>query len=440
MNNALTQPLPPTPPGLQALYETCNKVYPEQGNPLQVTALVKFWLGGPDPLDYISMYSNPGNPSLNVPPHWHYVSFGLSDLHGDGRVHEVSNRSGFGFEMTFRLKREEGETAPPTWPAKLLQTLARYVFQSGNTLCAGDYASWHYALDNSQDSAIRHMLMSEDPQLAATHTPHGEVQFVQIVGVCAEEVKAAQQWSVPGVLNILKRLPGVGGEWLVTDMRRTKTMQELDPLCQSEIDRGIHLEGSNLSGVSTRYLKTGPVVLNESGEVLSRLNADQIHSDSIYNGINSAQTKNLSSFEQRSSLQMGGGLECPSELNVNSLHVYDSLHLRLDSEAGSLLSLALRGRVLHGRHFTFNAILDDQVVTLVAPSVAGTFVDQKRPYVRHGPWTQIFVPLEFASEMASSLEVLTSSEMTQPRTFHWPDRKLAITIESDKYVDSLKPL
>ena len=45
-------------------------------------------LGGPDPLDYISMYSNPGDPDRQIPPHWHYISFGLSDLHGDGRVHE----------------------------------------------------------------------------------------------------------------------------------------------------------------------------------------------------------------------------------------------------------------------------------------------------------------------------------------------------------------
>ena len=39
--------------------------------------------------------------------------------------------SGFGFELTFRLKRESGESAPPTWPAALLQALARYVFTSG---------------------------------------------------------------------------------------------------------------------------------------------------------------------------------------------------------------------------------------------------------------------------------------------------------------------
>lgn len=39
--------------------------------------------------------------------------------------------SGFGFELTMRLKREEGEKSPPTWPAAIMQALAKYVFQSG---------------------------------------------------------------------------------------------------------------------------------------------------------------------------------------------------------------------------------------------------------------------------------------------------------------------
>ena len=39
--------------------------------------------------------------------------------------------SGYGYELTFRLKKEPGESLPPTWPAELLQALARYVFQTG---------------------------------------------------------------------------------------------------------------------------------------------------------------------------------------------------------------------------------------------------------------------------------------------------------------------
>lgn len=35
--------LPPTPAGLESLYSLCRKIYPDQINPLQVTALLKYW-------------------------------------------------------------------------------------------------------------------------------------------------------------------------------------------------------------------------------------------------------------------------------------------------------------------------------------------------------------------------------------------------------------
>ena len=37
-------PSVPTPRGLQAIYATLKQIYPDQPNPLQVTALVKYWL------------------------------------------------------------------------------------------------------------------------------------------------------------------------------------------------------------------------------------------------------------------------------------------------------------------------------------------------------------------------------------------------------------
>lgn len=36
--------LPPTPAGLESLCSLCRKIYPDQANPLQVTALLKYWL------------------------------------------------------------------------------------------------------------------------------------------------------------------------------------------------------------------------------------------------------------------------------------------------------------------------------------------------------------------------------------------------------------
>jgi len=428
--------LPPTPPGLEALYLACKRIYPDQQNPLQVAALVKYWLGGPDPLDYISMYSNPGDVELDIPPHWHYISFGLSDLHGDGRVHEVTgpvSPSGFGFELTFRLRREAGETAPPTWPATLMQSLAKYVFQSGNTLCSGDHVSWHCALDSSE-SRIQHMLMASDPQLPCTISPFGPVTFVQVVGICREELLAAQRWNGPGVLDILRRLPGAGGPWLVTDMRRGETMFELDVTAQEEVDRGIEEDGSNLSGVSARcswselnhlfgpttgdggMLKEGPATRPltpspDSEQIQAALRKGSLNTRPVLPPIkahserHSVQCKN-SNFENNQYDE-----DCLNEATeLLRTRRLESLHLTFNLEAGVLLPLAIRGRVRHGRHFTFKSVLGDTAITLVAATVTGTFVDTDKPYVAHGPWLQVLIPEDFIEPMADTLEPLNNPE------------------------------
>ena len=77
---------------------------------------------------------------------------------------------------------------------------------TGNNLCAGDHVSWHCALDNSE-SRIQHMLMTTDLQLNTTQTPFGSVDFIQIVGICSDELRAAQQWNGVGLLEMIGRLP-----------------------------------------------------------------------------------------------------------------------------------------------------------------------------------------------------------------------------------------
>ncbi|KAF5301003.1 hypothetical protein FQR65_LT08986 [Abscondita terminalis] len=435
--------LPPTPAGLESLYTLCRKIYPDQPNPLQVTALLKYWLAGPDPLDYISMYANPGNSHENIPPHWHYISFGLSDLHGDGRVHDISGPdgvSGYGFELTFRLKRQPEETAPPTWPATLMQSLAKYVFQSGNTLCAGDHVSWHCALDNSE-SRIQHMLMTTDAQLKTTQTPFGAVDFVQIVGVCADELRAAQQWNGDGVLKMLSQLPLTGGAWLITDMRRGESMFDIDPTAHEEVENGFELEGSNLSGVSARCswaeqeCSNQDVTLslsNTNFETLSRLGYPELIKPSLNSNLQSTNmdhdpgnyNKSID-FRDKASI-----LESAELVHIKKL---ESLHLVFNLEAGSLLPLAIRGRVKHGRHFTFKSVLGEIAITLVANSVTGTLVDNEFPYVAQGSWLQVLIPDDLAQDMATTFQVLTTPEtLSLPKIFAWPDRKLFITIVADK--------
>ncbi|XP_013359492.1 PREDICTED: suppressor of fused homolog isoform X2 [Chinchilla lanigera] len=428
------------PPGLHAIYGECRRLYPDQPNPLQVTAIVKYWLGGPDPLDYVSMYRNVGSPSANIPEHWHYISFGLSDLYGDSRVHEFTGTdgpSGFGFELTFRLKRETGESAPPTWPAELMQGLARYVFQSENTFCSGDHVSWHSPLDNSE-SRIQHMLLTEDPQLQPVQTPFGVVTFLQIVGVCTEELHSAQQWNGQGILELLRTVPVAGGPWLITDMRRGETIFEIDPHLQDRVDKGIETDGSNLSGVSakcawddlsrppeddedSRSICIGTQPRRLSGKDTEQIRETlrrglEINSKPVLPPINPQRQNGLThdrtpsrkdSLESESSTAM-----IPHEL-IRTRQL-ESVHLKFNQESGALIPLCLRGRLLHGRHFTYKSITGDMAITFVSTGVEGAFATEEHPYAAHGPWLQILLTEEFVEKMLEDLEDLTSPEELSP--------------------------
>ncbi|ETE73185.1 Suppressor of fused-like protein, partial [Ophiophagus hannah] len=392
------------PPGLHGIYGECRRLYPEQPNPLQVTAILKYWLGGPDPLDYVSMYRNLGSPTQNVPEHWHYVSFGLSDLYGDNRVHEFTGSdgpSGFGFELTFRLKRETGESAPPTWPAELMQGLARYVFQSENTFCSGDHVSWHSPLDNSE-SRIQHMLLTDDPQMQPVQTPFGIVTFLQIVGVCTEELHAAQQWNGQGILELLRTVPVAGGPWLITDMRRGETIFEIDPHLQDRVDKGIETDGSNLSGVSAKCAWDDLSRPPEDDE--DSRNTEQIR-ETLRRGLEINSKPILPPI----STQRQNGL------NTDRAPQLESVHLKFNQESGALIPLCLRGRLLHGRHFTYKSITGDTAITFVSTGVEGAFATEEHPYAAHGPWLQFKLPKEYS----------------------WPEKKLKVSILPDAVFDNL---
>lgn len=127
----------------------------------------------------------------------------------------------------------------------------------------------------------------------------------------------------------------------------------------------------------------------------------------------------------------------PCELDTslsqdNFVKVLPGLHLTFNLEAGSLLPLAIkyvfmlllaimyrelnvkklfhfnRGRVMHGRHFTFKSILSNTAITIVAPSVTGTLVSQENPYVVQGPWLQVLLPDELSEQMAQEFHVFNS--------------------------------
>lgn len=75
-----------------------------------------------------------------------------------------------------------------------------------------------------------------------------------------------------------------------------------------------------------------------------------------------------------------------------------------------MLFFVCRGRLKHGRHFTFKSSVDCTAVTLVVPSVIGAFANAEQPYAVQGSWLQILLTEDLISEMTVCMEELCTAE------------------------------
>ena len=120
-------------------------------------------------------------------------------------------------------------------------------------------------------------------------------------------------------------------------------------------------------------------------------------------------------------------------LELNQIRFLSCVHLLMNLEAGNILVLALRGRLMHKRHFTFKTVTNDLAVTIMTEDVFGSYVSRESPYAIHGPWLQVLIPSEYVKEMldqlSSSMGHLEQNDL--PKRFSWPARKLYVTILPD---------
>lgn len=438
------------PPGLKALIDYCQSVYPDQPNPLQVTTVLKYWLGGQDPLDYISMYDNKGDPENGIPPHWYYISFGLSDLHGDGRVHtrEINDeRSGMGFELTFRLiQSESGEKSlgkskqPPTWPANLLQAIARYCFQTGNMLYFGDNIPWRKSLNGSDTSCIKNILITQDVQLSSIHTVFGTVEFCQIVGVTDEELEQASRWNGRGVLNYLQQDIQTGGKWWITNMNRSLSVFELCPELLLNLQDDLEKQGSDLAGVNAEFtfreIRERPCIKKE-------INSESLNEQCVSDENNCVVRNEVKCEGFPQSMSMSSSSlhkSCPlryQPYSADSISL-DGIEITLAPYAAKYLILAIKDRVRHGRHFTFKA--EHLALTLVSETVSGAIVKKSSPYGIIGYWIQVLIPNELVPRMLEdfhNLQLDSNTEYKERQELYWPEYKLKLIIDNPHKLDPI---
>ncbi len=196
-------------PGASAIATTLAKLYGYGAQPVHWGTPDSMRDGGDDPLEGVSAF--------DAGDHWHYVSYGLSQLKEDDRAVAVAPRvSGYGFELTFRLRVRPGESSPPEWPVMMMQRLAKYVFRSSNTFRSGDHMHLNAPMGGQRNTRIEGVLFASDVELQPTESVFGEVHFIQIFGVTDDELDAVKDWRCESFLDLVQ----IQNPKLVTDLSR----------------------------------------------------------------------------------------------------------------------------------------------------------------------------------------------------------------------------
>ena len=166
-------------------------------------------LGGPDPLDGISVY--------DAGDFWHFVSYGLSELYI--KESEDLEYSGYGIELTFKLKKSNNDEEEIKNGCGLLQYVARYIFKTGKVVLPEEYiyTKQTVGIDAQQKSNLTGFLTAADDLAKTLDTPHGKVEFVTLIGATDAELRSIYE-SETSKLEVRKLLQELGDQ--LTDYDR----------------------------------------------------------------------------------------------------------------------------------------------------------------------------------------------------------------------------
>lgn len=168
-------------PGWNAITECFEKHYPGQKHPLHFGSYASFKPGEAGPLDGISVYDGGDC--------FHFVTYGMSELYE--KQNGNPERSGFGFELTLKLKKEglENPLMEVRHICSLLQMAAGITMDNGHQFLPGQFimVTKGRGFDAAGKSKLTGFVTKQD-ECGTIETPFGKVQFVQLIGVTQEEL------------------------------------------------------------------------------------------------------------------------------------------------------------------------------------------------------------------------------------------------------------
>ncbi len=199
-------------PGWAALDRVGLTIYPGQ-TPHQFTSTTGYDLDSPNPLPAICVWEG------RDPQHWHYVTYGLTELFE--KSSPDADVSGFGFEVTLRIPRSSDDERPPAWPIALLQGVGHYALSGHGALDSGHLIDLGGPLGSSGSpgapSLLTGLVAVPDATFGKVDTPFGSILFLQLYGVTAEELQAMTQWPME---------------------RKVGLVREVDSMALTRLDRG----------------------------------------------------------------------------------------------------------------------------------------------------------------------------------------------------------
>jgi hypothetical protein len=201
--------------GWMAIDRQIEEIY---GNtePRHYGSVIKYMIGGPDPLDGVSVYD-----SRKQIFHRHMVSYGMSELYYSPE--QAGKRfSKWGFEFTFRLAPFEGDSGDPVWAIQVMNNLARYVCESGKWFEENHFVPANGPIRLDTDTEIVGLVFTRDPELGVISTPHGEVTFLQMVGITQKELERLKSNPLTTEVEKLIDELKLDNPLLVTDLHRKK--------------------------------------------------------------------------------------------------------------------------------------------------------------------------------------------------------------------------